>query len=77
MSDEPLKVGTRVVLHAATDHWMRGDRYGVILGRGRHRMFRDRETGKTEMTQPYKVCLDKSEKVVYLHPTHIFPLDEI
>lgn len=27
--------GTRVELHPATDAWMRGDRYGTVVGVGR------------------------------------------
>jgi hypothetical protein len=29
------RVGQRVQAHPATDTWMRGDRYGVVISRGR------------------------------------------
>jgi hypothetical protein len=54
-----MKVGARVELHPATDHWMRGDRYGEIVGGGRP--YRD---GGITHLHPYRVKLDKSERVV-------------
>lgn len=34
-----LKQGDRVQLHAATDSWMQGDRYGTVTGFGRSRPY--------------------------------------
>lgn len=30
-----MKIGDRVELHPGCDRWMMGDRFGVIVGRGR------------------------------------------
>lgn len=55
-------VGTRVQLHPATDAWMRGDRYGVVVkGRG---------------TNKVKVKLDKSGRTGYFAPDYLIPLSE-
>jgi len=67
-----LSKGTRVQLHAACDEWMQGDRYGVVVGRGRKRAYRDHFTGETNEERPYRVKLDKSGRVRRFHPTHLF-----
>jgi hypothetical protein len=67
--------GTRVQLHAATDQWMQGDRYGEVVGRGRTRDFIETATGKTVQDRPYLVRLDKSGKTVRLHPDNLFAID--
>ena len=63
-----MKKGDRVALHPATDDWMRGDRYGEIVGLGKARQYRDRETGKNNTVRPFRVKLDKSGKVKRFHP---------
>lgn len=65
-------IGQRVQLHAATDHWMRGDRFGEIVGYGRKRQYTDGET--VTMVRPIRVKLDKSGKTVRLHPDWAFPI---
>jgi hypothetical protein len=65
-------IGQRVQLHAATDDWMRGDRYGTIVGIGKARLYVDRETRDEIMVRPYRVKLDKSGKVKRFHPDHVF-----
>lgn len=70
-----LAKGTRVELHAATDAWMQGDRYGTIVGYGRKREYVDRFTGTHEWTRPYRVKLDKSGRVRRFHPDNVFALD--
>jgi len=69
-----FKKGERVQLHAATDDWMRGDRYGEVLGYGRKAKYRDRETGVIFELRPVRVKLDKSGKVKRFHPDNVLPL---
>lgn len=64
-----LKKGDRVELHAATDHWMRGDRYGEVVGKARSRLYVNK--GNYESVRPYLVKLDKSGKVVRVHPENL------
>lgn len=67
-----MNIGDRVQLHPATDHWMRGDRYGTIVGVKRVydpepellRRAPNRVTG-------YRVKLDKSGKIVRVHPDNV------
>ena len=67
-----LNKGTRVSLHPVTDHWMRGERYGEIVGFGRTRDYHDSFTGVTNKIKPYLVKLDMSGKIVRLHPENVF-----
>lgn len=67
-----MKPGTRVQLHAATDAWMQGDRYGTVVGLGRARGYRDTFTGKVEKIRPVRVKLDKSGRILRFHPTNVF-----
>lgn len=69
-----LHNGDRVQLHAATDEWMQGDRYGDVVGRGKARQYRDR-TGQVSMVRPILVKLDRSGRTRRFHPDHLFPLD--
>ena len=66
-----LTKDTRVTLHAATDHWMRGDRYGTIVGFGHTRDYLDSFTKEINSVRPYLVKLDKSGKTVRMHPENI------
>jgi hypothetical protein len=68
-------IGKRVQLHAATDDWIRGDRYGTIVGVGRLREYVDSLSGAHTMVRPYRVKLDKSERVKRFHPDSLFFLD--
>lgn len=61
-------VGKRIQVHPATDAWMRGDRFGTVVGIGAAREYVDRETRQTSMQRPLKVKLDKSGDVVRCHP---------
>ena len=55
-TSENYLVGKRVELSPATDAWMRGDRYGEVVG----------------VTAKYvRVKLDKSGQTVRLHPDNI------
>ena len=68
-----LTVGTRVELHPAMDAWMRGDRYGEVVGFGRARPYTD---GKSQsVARPYRVKLDKSGKVIRCHPEWVTAID--
>jgi hypothetical protein len=69
-------VGARVELHPATDDWMRGDRYGEIVGYGRKRQYRDRETGELTMHHPILVKLDKSGKRKRFHQEALTVIEE-
>ena len=57
------RIGQRMQLHPATDRWMMGDRYGVIVGvskRVRHYLDpRDPRNGQT-----FTVKMDKSGKTI-------------
>lgn len=72
MRNATLPNGTRVQMHAATDAWMRGDRYGTIVGRGHIRQYVDRDTREITRVRPYLVKLDKSGKTIRAHPEWIF-----
>ena len=64
--------GQRVQLHAATDDWMRGDRYGVVLGmHGRTRDYVNRDTRMISKVRPVRVKLD-SGRVKLFHPEWLF-----
>jgi hypothetical protein len=67
-------IGTRVQLHAATDEWMQGDRYGEIVGFGRKREYVDTFTNEHTFETPVRVKLDKSGRVKRFHSTHIYRL---
>lgn len=69
-----LKPGTRVQMHAATDHWMRGDRYGTVVGLGRVREYVALD-GERVNARPLRVKLDRSGKVVRVHASNVFELD--
>ena len=69
-------VGDRVQLHAATDEWMQGDRYGTVVGFGRKRQYVDRYTGERGMATPINVKLDKSGRVKGFHPEALFIEEE-
>ena len=66
--------GQRVQLHAATDEWMQGDRYGVVVGLSRAREYVDRETAAHFMQVPVRVKLDVSGRVRRFHPDNLFPI---
>ena len=67
-----FEIGTRVQLHPATDAWMQGDRYGVIVGLGHKREYVDTFTKTTSFERPYNVKLDKSGRTRRFHPSHIY-----
>jgi len=48
-----IREGDRVQLHPATDHWMRGDRFGDVVRIGRSMV---------------SVLLDKSGRVIRIRP---------
>lgn len=52
-------VGSRVELHPGTDAWMRGDRYGEVIGTTRDK-------------RRYKVRMDKSGKMLKVSPNNIY-----
>lgn len=56
-------IGTRVELHPSTDLWMRGARYGVIVGVTRHPSF-------------FRVKLDKLAKPVRVHGDLLQPIGD-
>lgn len=53
-----LKPGDRVQLHPATDHWMRGDRYGTV--------------SRILITGRIRILLDKSKKYVTVDQANIY-----
>ena len=69
------RVGHRVQLHAATSEWMQGDRYGVIVGYGRARDYRNHTTGEITKARPVKVKLDKSGRIRAFHPENLFEIE--
>ena len=70
-----LTKGTRVEIHPATDHWMRGDRYGTVVGYGRAREFATSGAGERFMARPVRIKLDKSGKVVRFHDDCVYVID--
>lgn len=66
-----MKIGDRVELHPGTDDWMRGDRYGTVVGFGRSREYVDTFTKKRSSVRPVRVQLDKSGKVKRFHPENV------
>ena len=74
---DAFKPGDRVQLHAATDEWMQGDRYGVVVGLGRTREYTDRfSPGGIVKARPVRVKLDKSGRVRRFHPDNLFLLEQ-
>ena len=63
--------GARVALHPACDEWMQGDRYGVVIGVGKRRTYRDRFTGELTEVRPVRVKLDVSGRIRRFHPEHL------
>ena len=47
------QIGDRVQLHPATDDWMRGDQYGVIVALPSSR----------DRFKRYKILMDKSQRI--------------
>ncbi len=74
-AERPFTKGSRVQLHAATDDWMRGDRYGVVTGYGYKRKYRDSATGAITEVRPVLVRLDKSRKTKPFHPSNLFAIE--
>jgi hypothetical protein len=68
-------IGDRVQLHPATDDWMRGDRYGEVVGFGKLKTFMDRATGGTVGAYPIRVKLDKSGRVKAFNPDDLSPVE--
>lgn len=54
-------IGSRVQLHPGTDAWMRGDKYGEVIG-----VTRDKRR--------YKVKMDKSGRVLKVSPDYIYEI---
>ncbi len=73
---KPFRVGERVQLHAATDQWMQGDRYGTVVGYGRQAEYYDTETKERGMVRPVRVRLDKSRRTMRFHPDNLFSMGE-
>ena len=71
-----FSVGERVQLHAATDEWMQGDRYGTVIGYGRPTAFIDTETKERGTVRPVRVRLDKSGRTRRFHPDNLYPTGE-
>lgn len=61
--------GQRVELHPATDAWMQGDRYGTV-----HREYKGNkeEAAHATKAKPVHVKMDKSNKVLKVHPGNIY-----
>ena len=62
-----LAKGTRVELHPATSEWMRGDRYGEIIGYGKARQYVEGERGEEKVYSyriPLRIKLDKSGRTI-------------
>ncbi len=53
---------------------MQGDRYGTVIGYGHKRAYHDKATGDTIMVRPLRVKLDKSGRVIRVHPDDITPV---
>jgi hypothetical protein len=53
--------GKRIQVHPATDAWMMGDRYGVIIGRTLGRLAHDSSRG-------VRVRMDKSQQIKTFRP---------
>ena len=66
-----MRNGTRVELHPACDDWMRGDRFGTVVGMGRKREFIDTFTKARFMARPVLVKLDKSGVTKRFHPDNV------
>ncbi len=78
--DLPIRVfdcpprGARVALHAATDEWMQGDRFGTVVGFTRLRECREYGKSATYRAQLVRVKLDSGRTRAF-HPTNIFAAD--
>lgn len=70
-----MKLGTRVELHPATDAWMRGDRFGEVVGFARPKRYIDAQTGVAFMVTKVRVKLDVSGRVVRFHPDNLTAIE--
>ena len=59
--DRPFAIGQRVETHPATDAWIRGDRYGVVLGYSGRRV---------------RVHLDRSNTPRLFHTDNLQPIND-
>ncbi len=57
-----MEIGTRIELHAATDRWMMGDRFGVVVGMVKASGF-------------IRVKLDRSGLTFRFRPCDVMPID--
>ncbi len=64
-----FRVGDRVQTHPATDHWMRGDRFGTV-----EKIGRERETPSGRL-RPVHVRRDVSGRVAVFHPDNVIAGD--
>jgi len=67
------KIGTNIEMHPATDRFMRGDRFGVIVGYSRPHWI-TRDNGQREYARAYRVKLARSGRTVNVHPDNLFPV---
>jgi len=51
----PPSIGARVELHPATDAWMRGDRYGIVLSIGRKYIHLRMDSGRRLRVAPTNI----------------------
>lgn len=66
----PWAIGERVQLHPATDDWMRGDRYGAVIGYGRPRVIVAR-AGEPAVTVRIVIIRTDSGRTVRHHPANV------
>ncbi len=69
-----MNVGDRVELHPATDEWMSGDKFGVVVGFGHARFFIGESVPAEGVPDPVRIKLDVSGRVRSFHPDNILGL---
>lgn len=69
---ESYAAGTRVEVHAATDAFMQGDKFGVVVGHGNAIPYVDRYDRTITHVRPVRVKMDRSGRTLRFHPDNLF-----
>lgn len=63
-----VRIGDRCQLHPATDEWMQGDKYGLVVGTSW-------SIDNPGIIRAYRVKLDRSGRVRKFHPDNVLSIE--